>query len=191
MATPKNITTENASLKTATVEIKCLSVSGKQMTLAVFRQLPLKKLINSDTLALSGVPWGRVNYCTKECEDVQGVHLHIVWQEGSCLYRDILSSRAPSLTEYLEHKHPAIAQESVKVGAENWSLAYAVLSFSANQLRILQNDDAYPERLTIKPSDANRLASFDGDVQTYQVHLDKWRSLFSALSNLDQLFIAV
>ena len=33
------LTTHNAEIKTATVEIRSLTVSGKQVTLAVFRQL--------------------------------------------------------------------------------------------------------------------------------------------------------
>lgn len=37
------ISTQQATIKTANVEIKTLAVSGKQVTLAVFRQLDKKQ----------------------------------------------------------------------------------------------------------------------------------------------------
>lgn len=75
-------------IKTAAVEIKTLTLKGKQMTLAVFRQLYEEELIDPTTGQLRGVPWGRVHYFWGDCK---ADHLHVVWQLGeelrrSCVY---------------------------------------------------------------------------------------------------------
>lgn len=74
------IETKRASLDTMAVTIQALHVDGKQMTLAVFRQLPVRDLIGRGG-AFSGVPWGRVNYLAEGC------HAHVVAQDGDSLFR--------------------------------------------------------------------------------------------------------
>jgi len=78
------ITPHEAVVKTATVGIRTLTVSGKQVTLAVFRQLLNERLLDPYTADLAGVPWGRVNYFPSPCA---ANHLHIVWQTGDNLRR--------------------------------------------------------------------------------------------------------
>lgn len=79
------LTTRNAEIKTAAVEVRALTISGKQVTLAVFRQLRDEPLIAEDG-TLNGVPWGTVNYHPNKCsDDVE--HWHVVWQRGSELLR--------------------------------------------------------------------------------------------------------
>ncbi|MEV5819262.1 hypothetical protein AB0L22_08815 [Micromonospora haikouensis] len=80
------LTTRNAEIRTAAVEIRTLTMSGKQVTLTVFRQLPEQPLIGDDG-TLHGVPWGWVNYHPepKDCPTVD--HRHIVWQHGTDLRR--------------------------------------------------------------------------------------------------------
>lgn len=56
----KQLTTENAIIKTAQVEVKALTISGKQVTLAVFRQLPEEHILESYSLEMKGIIWGRV-----------------------------------------------------------------------------------------------------------------------------------
>lgn len=80
-----NINIQQASIKTATVEIKTLSVSGKQVTMGVFRQLISSPLINVETGELRGTPWGRVNYFWGEC--IKRDHYHVVWQLNKELRR--------------------------------------------------------------------------------------------------------
>ena len=88
------IAVNDAHLKTAIVEIKSLVVSGKQMTLAVFRQIEGGGLINYDTGRFNGVPWGTVRYCPDEaCKYLSG-HLHVVWQKGSELRRTTVAHPA-------------------------------------------------------------------------------------------------
>ena len=87
--TGRRITTEEVTLKTASVEIRTLTINGKQMTLAVFRQLINDgSVIDDEVLELRGDPWGIVNYCTtKECATSFGHHLHVIWQDGGELRR--------------------------------------------------------------------------------------------------------
>lgn len=60
------VETKNASLDTMSVTIKALHVSGKQMTLAVFRQLPVISAFDSEGgLELLDF-WGLVRYPIKD-----------------------------------------------------------------------------------------------------------------------------
>lgn len=79
------INVHDASIKTATVEIKSLTVSGRQVTMGVFRQLLNEDVIDPATATLRGIPWGTVNYFPKPCQDAD--HLHVVWQKGDELRR--------------------------------------------------------------------------------------------------------
>lgn len=83
---PKQLTTQNATITTAAVEVKTLTISGRQVTLAVFRQLREEPLIAEDG-TLNGVPWGAVNYHPDKCGDAPLKHWHIVWQRGDELLR--------------------------------------------------------------------------------------------------------
>jgi hypothetical protein len=89
------LTTHNAEIKTATVEIQSLTITGKQVTLAVFRQLIEAPLINHDG-SLAGVPWGTVNYCPgKTCPEPDHFpHWHVVWQQGTELRRSAVRKKA-------------------------------------------------------------------------------------------------
>lgn len=81
----KTLDVHTAELITAAVEVKSMTIRGKQVTLAVFRQLEEKPLLLEDG-SLAGVPWGRVNYHPDKCADT-GAHMHVVWQDGSELRR--------------------------------------------------------------------------------------------------------
>uniref|UniRef100_UPI00056CBB60 hypothetical protein n=1 Tax=Streptomyces exfoliatus TaxID=1905 RepID=UPI00056CBB60 len=70
----KQLTTQNATITTATVEVKTLTISGKQVTLAVFRQLREQPLIAQDG-TLNGEPWGIVNYPPDKCGDDRFAHV--------------------------------------------------------------------------------------------------------------------
>ena len=67
MAIAKLINIEDAKVKTLTVQIMAITVSGKQMTLSTFRQLPERSIWSvaetpESAFAFRGVPWGRVRY---------------------------------------------------------------------------------------------------------------------------------
>ncbi len=79
------LTVHNAEIRTASVEVKTLTLRGKQVTQSVFRQLREVDLIAADG-SLNGVPWGTVNYHPGKCEGEQE-HWHVVWQRGTDLLR--------------------------------------------------------------------------------------------------------
>ncbi|MDV9170941.1 hypothetical protein R6V09_12445 [Streptomyces sp. W16] len=81
----KQLTTQNASITTVAVEVQALTISGKQVTLSVFRQLQEEKLVAHDG-TLNGVPWGYVNYHPDKCSET-AAHWHVVWQSGADLRR--------------------------------------------------------------------------------------------------------
>lgn len=99
------ITAHEATVRTATVEIKTLSISGKQVTLSVFRQIPYKDIIGhwADTKmpAMLGLPWGKVNYFWTGCmpQEMDYLHqiiwkkhgaIHVLWQNDDVLYRSVV-----------------------------------------------------------------------------------------------------
>lgn len=83
----RRLTVHNVEIQTATVEVRTLTISGKQVTLAVFRQLIEERLVSWEGEFI-GQPWGVVNYHPdKTCERFTG-HVHVVWQAGEELRRD-------------------------------------------------------------------------------------------------------
>jgi hypothetical protein len=95
----KPLTTHEATIQTAQVEIQVLRVGKKQVTMGMFRQLPLATLVDTTTLHLQGVPWGYVRYWWDGDgrEDAQSpTHaLHLVWQAGDRLCRGIVTKKPP------------------------------------------------------------------------------------------------
>jgi hypothetical protein len=85
------LTVHNAEIHTATVKIQTLTVSGKQVTLAVFRQLQQSDLLTLNDGTFQGLPWGMVNYCPGDCtfrlSPIKEAHEHFIWQEGFELRR--------------------------------------------------------------------------------------------------------
>jgi hypothetical protein len=82
-------TIRNVQVSTAKVEIQRLSLGGKEITIAVFRQFIEEPLIAEDG-SLNGVPWGVVNYHPDKCSNA-GPHWHVVWQKGEELRRSQVS----------------------------------------------------------------------------------------------------
>ncbi|MHA6762072.1 hypothetical protein [Streptacidiphilus sp. PAMC 29251] len=83
---PKQLTVHNATVATAAFEVKTFTVSGKQVTLAVFRQLKEESVLDSEEARVLGSPWGVVNYHPDKCAD-NPEHIHVVWQKGDELRR--------------------------------------------------------------------------------------------------------
>lgn len=83
------ITVENAQIKTAAVEIKTLTISGKQVTLSVFRQVQEEDLIDHEKLKLNGIPWGNINYFWKDKGNELSDY-NIIWQKGKELRRFVI-----------------------------------------------------------------------------------------------------
>lgn len=86
------LTAEEAVIHTAQVEVKTLTIRGKQVTLSVFRQVPERDLLDRESGEISGTPWGCVNYYWGDMRKV----LHVVWQDGSVLYRALVTPGRPA-----------------------------------------------------------------------------------------------
>jgi hypothetical protein len=113
----KQLTVHNATVTTAAVEVKTLTISGKQVTLAVFRQLREEQLLAGDGNFL-GEAWGYVNYHPDKCEgDPQ--HLHVVWQRGSDLLRARVNAPWSAGLE-----HPAAASYAEALIAEGATVGF-------------------------------------------------------------------
>jgi hypothetical protein len=84
------VETRNASLDTLAVTIQALHVSGKQMTLAVFRQLPSASLLDGNCNKDGSLMWwGTVNYKIGD-EGAQWV----VCERAGRLYRAAFARRS-------------------------------------------------------------------------------------------------
>jgi hypothetical protein len=80
---------KDATLSTATITIRHLTVSDRKLTLAVFRQIPHGRLIDFGKGILLGDVWGHVNYWWKTPDYRTDDAMHIVWQKGTELRRFI------------------------------------------------------------------------------------------------------
>lgn len=65
-----NVETKSASIETLSVQILALHVDGKQMTLSVFRQLPIAKVFMADGNPHAASCWGLVRYSIKHEGDL-------------------------------------------------------------------------------------------------------------------------
>lgn len=86
------INVENAQIRTAAVEIKTLTVSGRQVTLSLFRQILEESILDEINFKLNGTPWGLVNYFHKECHE--SFKINVIWQKGNELRRCAIFKRA-------------------------------------------------------------------------------------------------
>lgn len=82
MKEPVLIETQNASIDTLSVTIRSLHVNSKQMTLAVFRQLPVVPVYHDDGTLVPLERWGLVRYEIKD----EG-SLWLVASHAGALYR--------------------------------------------------------------------------------------------------------
>lgn len=79
-------------ITTATVDIQVMRIGTKQMTLAVFRQLPYRDIF-AESGDLMGFPWGWVNYDRGEIHNGDQAKPFVFSYEG-VLYRCDLYMRA-------------------------------------------------------------------------------------------------
>lgn len=111
------LTVQEAQVTTVSVEIQTLTISGKQVTLAVFRQL-----LNEDVVVdgeFVGTPWGTVNYHPDKCGDARS-HLHVVWQKGQDLRR--ASFKCPELPGSIPLKQSTVGTRWLDAAvSEGWT----------------------------------------------------------------------
>jgi hypothetical protein len=116
MTTGKQLNVQNATVTTATIEVKTLTIGARQVTQGIFKQLIEEPLIAEDG-TLNGVPWGHVNYCSDDCgsyhyrdsrpgvqRDWDRGHRHFIWQRGTTLYRCVVYSVDAESRGRLQHR---------------------------------------------------------------------------------------
>jgi hypothetical protein len=143
--TKQVITTNDVTIKQAVIEVKVLKIGKRQVTQAVFKQLPEEPIIHERTGELLGEAWGRVNYhvgCSGAYE-----HLHVVWQRGNLLYRSVAN---------------------VFLGSSRWqelhsaTCKYATAYVAAKVLEGWRPEASFPERYTLYPTDDWGLEADEG-----------------------------
>lgn len=123
----KQLTTENATITTVTIEIKALTLSGRQVTLSVFRQLPESDILDIDyseednPVLMNGTPWGTVNYCLPSCPKTK--HIHVVWQDSDTLYRSTTNRDAYTEAEIDSELSPE-EKRAMREMNKKWHRAY-------------------------------------------------------------------
>ena len=129
----KIIETKQASLDTMSVTIKALHVNGKQMTLAVFRQLPMICPYNDNGKPIEADFWGLVRYQIKEDGDTW-----IVLSTNGILYRSTPKNPLLNmyyLNNYFRKVHDICDQQQIN----------QELEIFYDQKRIIDESLPYPE----------------------------------------------
>lgn len=126
------IKAHEAKVKTPTVTLKAITISGRQMTLSVYRQLEDEDLIDTETGQFRGLPWGRINYFWGECKAED--HLHVVWQKGDELRRACVHPVPQKLKDL---KKASEAANQLRINAEATHIALTMLG--GNQPTIVRS----------------------------------------------------
>lgn len=162
MGVPRGpVTTRRASLDTLGVTIQALHVDGKQMTLAVFRQLPEASLYQPDGFCDPAYElWGIVRYAMKDASDTW-----VVASRNGILFRAPLSARDNGFYRTVDEER-AIAIEAQRMIGVTWDYLYYQSWKEAW-------DKARFRRWEIESAarDAARAAGFDGQ-QSYAAGRD-------------------
>ena len=109
------LTVQNAEINTASITIRTLQVEGRQVTMGVFRQLPVEDIIELEGPHLKGVGWGHVNYQVEGHYAYSGKTIHLIWQQGNELRRCLVhqTRNRPNFSFPDYRKMPANADEEI------------------------------------------------------------------------------
>lgn len=175
------IETKKASLNTLAVTIQALHVNGKQMTLAVFRQLPETDAFSGNgTLAESLIPWGLVRYQIKG----RGNQWLVASKENKLfrcpfiLYREDRESSARSDLSW------ALSEHNKKVDAlskNNESFRWQYLSDDSREEVISHQKEEIEAASRVVSINRIRLAQASTREKTYANLLDTLPHLFIAV----------
>lgn len=207
------LTTHEASVTTATVEIRTLTINGKQVTLAVFRQLPESPVLDCETGEFLGRPWGTVNYHPDKCQ-ASSAHLHVVWEKDGQLFRALTRESWLSYRSRVLSFANQVVDNAVGLAclgrADRWSTNWAGHSHNGKYFhscetlslrRVAGPTSKIPYELATiceeslpaaSPEEVDaawkRFCRLDDDVRRVK---EEWDSSYRLLSALPQLFIAV
>lgn len=168
----RRVNVGDANVKTVNVKIKAVSLNNKQMTLAVFRQIPEEDILNRCVAQLNGTPWGLVNYSWKE-QNYDSNHIQVLWQKGNELRRCLIEK-----VSYCEE----ICQQILASGVyrvQRYSTFEDNYWFLAFYDGFTEKDDKDDDKAIIKAA------------QRAHSNFRKCRKLLTQLEQLEQLYIAV
>ena len=180
---------KDATIRTVAVEIKSLTVEGRQVTLSVFRQFDGEDVVDFETLTLKGKIWGRVNYHV-DCKGLPSNHIHLVWQKGDELRRDCVfgnSNRAYYRQETRETAKLVNFAKEVYDAAQDINSTPAKVHFIQEDVKKqfpITNEEAY--RRWVVAYNHYELVQ-----KEYEEYKTKWPVLYSELQAVPLLFIAV
>lgn len=210
---PKQLTAQTATITTATVEVKTLTISGKQVTLAVFRQLIEEPLIGEDG-TLKGTPWGVINHCPeKKYWDTDAyklqdcatgpTHLHVVWQKGDELRRSRVTPLNTWGTSFCPEWADTVSQGAYCINNHQLPDGMRRVYRDGAQEVVFQHDgmtcwSGYPESPTRNGHecvDAADLevanAELSTEIAAERERRERHKAQWKAINALPQLFIAV
>lgn len=216
----KAIDAREARIKTAAVDVKALTISGKQVTLSVFRQLKHEQVVDPKTLTLRGVPWGTVNYFWGDDSRRGSELLHVVWQLGDELRRALVpnslygfqhwSDHRDMVDEYFRGAHLlGIAEGKVEMTNSvvrtvagrtlRYSVHYteetarSIIGYGPRSLSDREREELRSEasRFYVMDSFAEAVEHCTTTAQQLNEAEAQWSQLHGSLTALDQLFIAV
>jgi hypothetical protein len=183
------IETQSASIDTLSVTIRALHVNGKQMTLAVFRQMPIREETPAAQL------WGVVRYDIKD----QG-HLWLVFSDNGALYRRALNIQKRYPSNYEVYKAIKYLKEHQEKYGNPMTLESIEKHFSMyRQWDKEHNPERYERDLkacvdTARAERERLLATYNGEKAEYDACVKeediRWRYECQCAA-LTQLFIAV
>lgn len=186
------LTVQNAEINTASITIRTLQVEGRQVTMGVFRQLPVEDILSDEELTLKGVGWGHVNYLIEGGNYAyygdrhiyaNGRPIHLVWQKGNELRRCLLArdlAKPPFMFPKPESDATAEAVERYRKGADDPNNS---------------QQDWYKDQA--KRSEEKRSLWLADRAEAWDIHqemtrwIDARNALVMPLFDLPQLFIAV
>ena len=174
------IETKSASLDTLAVTIQALHVNGKQMTLAVFRQLPIAIAYNEDGSLAPLEYWGIVRYAIKDQGD-----LWAVCASGGRLYRCSLEWTGESVSR------TELYINNIKNEISYWHHINDYKKQNGTNTWPYNNLVIRPYGYSWHPEDIDRLGSELVEVEICLENAKRAEITLQTLKSLPQLFIAV
>lgn len=183
---------KNASLSTLSVTIQALVVSGKQMTLAVFRQLPI------GTLCDKCRPWGVIRYEIKDSGRIwlvhscEGILYRMAMPFADEEWRDVQEAerRLEQVKEQIEAKRVSVVEIensiSTRADSQSWEWRCDVGYLSPQALEKARNGLKYHLDKVVQHE--QELAAARDALSRAQDPIRRWNA---AQDGIPQLFIAV
>jgi hypothetical protein len=128
------LTAHEATVQTAQVEISVIKVGKRQVTQAMFRQIPYASLIDHETLTLRGTPWGYVRYWWDGCHPGSSYGqegLHVLWQDGAVLRRAVIFEDVVTPRQKEHSRQQQWAVNGAFILADRSAIAVREVSYTA------------------------------------------------------------